>query len=285
LDKKIPSLHIKLSDVRNKRELKRWTSRNVSVKPEPGDIFFGDEAGRDAFLQKEFDKSQELKALSKKVKKEGVKPLIVDENGKTVTRGDKPDYSQKNISVTKSGLRGTDKMSDLLEAIGEKISGPTSRAEIEKSMDLKPNELNMQGKRAVVGTFNIEWLGTKKRDEEDYKQIAQVIKDSDAQVLGIQEVSREKGLQEVMKHLPDHGYILGKSGGQKVGVLFDKKRVKYNINSIDQISEVVINPGLRAPLLVDMKIDDGFDFTLVVSHLKAMFDKIFPNYKYNTYPL
>jgi len=48
--------------------------------------------------------------------------------------------------------------------------------------------------------------------------------------------------------------------------------VKYDINSIDQLDEAVVSSGLRAPLMVNMKIDDGFDFTIMVAHLKAMFD-------------
>lgn len=270
--KELRSLHVTLSNIREKKDLTRWTSRNVSVKPEEGDVFYGNESERDAFLQKEFEKSQELKSLHEKMNKEGIKPVIIDEEGSVITRGEKPDFTQKNVSVMKSSLPGQDKLSNFLESFGEKISEPTPKEVIKSSMNLNPTEIKSQGKKAVIGTFNIEWLGTKPREEEDYKEIAQVIKDSGAQVLGIEEVSKEAALKKVMKHLPDYGYILGKSGGQKVGVIFDKNRVKYNINSIDQIDDAVVSSGLRAPLLVDMKIDNGFDFTFVVAHLKAMFD-------------
>ena len=266
------SLKLKLSDLRKSRHTKKWTSENSSVKPEPGDIFYGDSIGRDALLQKEFEEEQKLKELHKKVKKEGVKPLLFDGEGKPVKRGDKPSYSQESISVLKSVAGRACDFSEIIDAM-ESIAPPMSRKAIEKSLDIKKGAVPVKGKRAVIGTFNIEWLGTRKREEEDYKQIAQVIKDTGAQVLGIQEISRESGLQRVMKYLPDHGYILGKSGSQKVGIIFDKKRVKYNVNSIDQLDEAVVSTGLRAPLLVEMKIDDGFDFTVTVAHLKAMFDK------------
>ncbi len=129
-------------------------------------------------------------------------------------------------------------------------------------------------KTATVGTFNIEWLGQKQRTEEDYKQIAQVIKDSGASVLGVEEIADIEGLKSVMKHLPDHGYILGKSGKQMVGMIFDKNRVKYDAKSIQVLDDVTLgNPNMRPPLSVDMKVDDKYDFNFTVMHLKAGFDE------------
>jgi len=127
-------------------------------------------------------------------------------------------------------------------------------------------------KTATIGSFNIEWLGMKERSEEDYKAIAQVIKDSGAQIMGIEEIAKLDGLRRVMKHLPNYGYILGKSGQQMLGIIFDKTRVKYDKNSVDQLDDVKLGRrGLRPPLKVYMQADK-FDFTLVVLHLKASFD-------------
>lgn len=113
----------------------------------------------------------------------------------------------------------------------------------------------------------------KKRTEEDYMAIAQVIKDTGAHVLGIQEIANLDGLKRVLKHLPDYGYILGKSGQQMVGVIFDKNRVQCDKTSIDQLDDVALSrKGLRPPLKVYMQLDK-FDFTFVVMHLKAGFDE------------
>ncbi len=273
MDNNINSIRLKLSDVRQKRSTPEWISDNTSVKPEPGDIFFGDGQARDTHLEKNFQEAEKLKALYDKAQKEGLKPQIYDVDGNPVMRGQEPEYSQKSVSVMKSAMGGnSDKLTDFLESMGEEL-GETPKKEIETSLKVQPHEVKIQGKQAVIGTFNIEWLGTKNRKEEDYKKIAGVIQDTGAQVLGIEEVSDEAGLKKVMKYLPDHGYILGKSGDQKVGVIFDKTRVKYNVNSIDQIDSVVVSDGMRAPLVVDMKVDDGFDFTFVVAHLKARFDE------------
>ena len=268
---KMNSLKVRLSDIQKQREARQWTSNNVVVKEEEGDVFYKNETGRKEFLQSEFEKYEAaVKELHAKVSAEGIKPLIYDSNGQVIERGSDQNFSRESVSVMK-GASGSSKGMKALEKLGEEVS-PVETGDIKEALKLQQQIIDAKGKTATIGTFNIEWLGTKKRKESDYKQIAQVIKDTGAQILGLQEVSNEKGLKSVMKHLPDYGYILGKSGGQKVGVLFDKKRVEYDINSIDQIEEAQVGARLRAPLLVDMKIDGGFDFTFVVTHLKAMFD-------------
>jgi len=268
---KMNSLKVRLSDIQQQRQTHQWTSNNLVVQEEEGDVFFKNEAGRKEFLQGEFEKYEAaMKELHAKVTAEGIKPLIFDSNGQVIERGTEPEFTQENISVMK-GASGSAKGMKALEQLGDGIS-PVETGDIKEAMKLKQQIIDAKGKTATIGTFNIEWLGTKKRKDSDYKQIAQVIKDTGAQILGIQEVSDEKALKIVMKNLPDYGYILGKSGGQRVGVIFDKKRVEYDVNSIDQIDEAQVGSRLRAPLLVDMKIDGGFDFTFVVTHLKAMFD-------------
>jgi len=269
------SLGVKLSDLRKNRSATTWTSDNTIVKEEPGDFYYGNEKSREDELTREFQEYQKrIKEFSDNIKSQDIKPLIYDKEGKSITRGDMPDFTQKSIIVTKSSALGNNEsdINKTLEALGEQLSA-MSKKDIKEAMDLKPGDVDIQGKRAVIGTFNIEWLGKKERSEEDYKEIARVIKDSKAQILGIQEVSNEKGLKQVMEHLPGYGYILGKSSNQKIAVLFDKSRVKYDINSIDQLDDVRGRYYLRSPLLINMKIDDGFDFTFVVVHLKARFDE------------
>ena len=141
-------------------------------------------------------------------------------------------------------------------------------------------------KTATIGTFNIEWLGgcpyknsrrrkPPERTESDYQKIADVIKDSGASLLGLQEVVTEDALFKVMKNLPDWGYILSKNKNQKVALIFDKNRVKFDANSVQCLNELA-DPdtfhygNLRPPLSVYMKIDN-FDTNIVVVHQKSGF--------------
>jgi len=265
-----------ISDLKGKLNIDKWTSESIVVQPEAGNLDKVDGTSKDT-VKKEFHRSQKLKAMYDQALKDGgIKPVLFDAEGSPIKRGAEPEYKQESVSVMKGSVdpRAADTLSDFFESI-EAADSKTSPEEIKNSMGVKPHDMKVGGKKAVIGTFNIEWLGTKKRKEEDYKQIAEVIKDTGAQVLGIEEVADERGLKRVMKYLPDHSYIIsrsGKKGEQRTGVIFDKKRVKYNVNSIDQIDEVVVSQGLRAPLVVDMKVDGGFDFTFVVAHLKARFD-------------
>lgn len=142
-------------------------------------------------------------------------------------------------------------------------------------------------KTATVGTFNIEWLGgcpykdkrgsVPERKDGDYKKIADVIKDSGASLLALQEVVTEEALFKVLNHLPDWGFILSKNQNQKVALIFDKNRVKYDANSVQCLDEMA-DPktfrygSLRPPLSVYVKIDN-FDCNIVVVHQKSGFSR------------
>ncbi|MCD4784678.1 MAG: hypothetical protein K8T10_12730 [Candidatus Eremiobacteraeota bacterium] len=293
---------VTLSELRENRgtaKKKEWTNENVQVVAEPKDEFMADSA-REPRMKRDFKRSQTGKArhdlnktlgdivgISEDEKKgklsspfkahllkktitakeflSSERAIVTDESSTVLSQGEiKEDF----VSITELSSAPTSLVMDENGRFME-TTAPKSRGEIESRMNLKKDDLD---KKATIGTFNIEWLGVKKRSEEDYKNIAQVIKDSGASLLGIQEIARIDGLRRVMKYLPDFGYILGKSGQQMVGVLFDKDRVKYDVNSIEQLEDVTLgNPGLRPPISVDMKVDN-FDFNFVVMHLKSGFD-------------
>lgn len=66
----ISSNKIKLSDIRQKKAVPQWSSENVVVQEEKGDLFYKNEAGREASLQKDFEKEQkEIKKLKAKTGK------------------------------------------------------------------------------------------------------------------------------------------------------------------------------------------------------------------------
>lgn len=226
---------------------------------------------------------------------------------KTQIAGKNEDSSETTILsaadfIERDNIVVTDTNSTLLKDLGERQTDNDGSGNVPKTLMLDengilsepggvgekiPTDIISTGKfkTATIGTFNIEWLGgcpykkkrghVPKRREEDYDKIAGVIKESGASMLGLQEVVTEEALLRVLKYLPDWGFILSKNKNQKVAVIFDKKRVKYDAGSVECLNEMAdpetFNYGnLRPPLSVFMKVDN-FDFNLVVVHQKSGF--------------
>ncbi|MCE1247364.1 MAG: hypothetical protein LWY06_12025 [Firmicutes bacterium] len=261
-----------LSDIRQQRqsEAPKWVSEDVRIMPEAGDSFMMEDK-RQAQMDAEYEKhiQQNLigdpdQTLSDLISARDFltsSSIVVTSDNSTVLSEDGPTVKEAPEKMPKS-IR--------LDANGEPVSenGALTKEDASIFMNVRKKEVGQTG---TVGAFNIEWLGKKPRKDDDYKTIAQVIKDTGASVLGIEEIANVDGLQKVLKYLPDFGYILGKSGGQMLGIIFDKNRVKYDANSIEQPDAVMVgNPALRPPLSVDMKLDN-FDFNFTVVHLKAGF--------------
>jgi hypothetical protein len=204
---------------------------------------------------------------------------------------EKKDVFQKTISVLEEIGYTEDEITNMspkwkldnyvsIVAALEEKPGETggNTPEVIKPSLYKTENKNDNYSTATIGTFNIEWLGgcpypdkTIERTDQDYKDIAGIIKDTDAAVMGIQEIHDQESFMKVMEHLPEHGFILGKEDFQGLGIIFDKNRVEYDANSIEEVDEFTLGWGerLRAPLTVDMKIDDGFDFKFAVLHKKS----------------
>ncbi len=257
----------RLSQLRSiyQSETPQWTNESLRILPEPEENYLTDEQRDKVLLNEYLQELSQGEPVRPSAGEDKIQqtPVPADDSPKT----EKPSRKDPHTPL-------------LMEESHMSISvDPTERIQ-EMSMDSIASQLDVcteelrldQEKTATVGTFNIEWLGTKNRSPQDYENIAKVIKDTGASLLGIQEISNVDGLQRVLKHLPDFGFILGKSNNQMVGVIFDKNRVKYDQSSIDHIDDVSLgNPGLRPPLTVDMKLDN-FDFNFTVVHLKARFD-------------
>lgn len=131
---------------------------------------------------------------------------------------------------------------------------------------------------AAIGSFNIKWFGVngpEPRTDEDVRAIADVIKATDAALLGLQEIGDETMMSRLVAYLPGYRYVLGRSGrGQRCAFLWDTARA--SVGRVAEWSD--INDGLersegtlRAPLLAQARVGN-FDFLLVNVHLKAMFD-------------
>lgn len=138
------------------------------------------------------------------------------------------------------------------------------------SCERKP--ITPEDKDVRVGSFNIAWLGDGQRDRidrapEDYKLIAEAIKNSRADILGVQEIENAEALAKVAAHLPDYDFRVGEKGRQQnVGAIFRKDlEVKY----LGEYEPISVYPGrLRPGALFEVK-KGNFDFIMMVVHFKS----------------
>lgn len=130
---------------------------------------------------------------------------------------------------------------------------------------INPNEI-------TIGTFNIEWLGDGindrlERTEQDYKNIAKIIEDSQCDIIGVQEIENFNALAKLIKYLPDYSfYVTRDDAPQKVGVIFRKELlVKY----ISDYSPLEVEEKRTRPGMVVAVQKGNFDFMALVVHFKA----------------
>lgn len=125
----------------------------------------------------------------------------------------------------------------------------------------------------TIGTFNIEWLGDgiepeqKPRAEEDYAAIAQLIAQSAADVLAVQEIENDSAMRRLLRYLPGWRGLLGHSGHrQNVGVLY---RSTVQCTPMGDYFPLAVNPERnRAGFVVECR-SGNFDWLMMVVHLKS----------------
>lgn len=134
-----------------------------------------------------------------------------------------------------------------------------------KRKPINPNEI-------IVGTFNIEWLGDGfndriERDEQDYKNIARIIEDSQCDIVGVQEIENFNALAKLIKYLPEYSFYISRDDApQKVGIIFRKDvKVRY----ICDYSPLEVEEKRTRPGLVVAVQKGNFDFLALVVHFKA----------------
>ena len=140
-----------------------------------------------------------------------------------------------------------------------------------------------------IGTFNLEFFtdfdrstGTwceehNPRTPQVVEELARFIDSLDLEVLALQEVENAQALELLLSFMPPgkYGYILSPQTTpetcQRVAVLYQKDEV--SLQFVGEIPLSLGQYGLRNGLVVYGKVlPDGFDFTLVVVHLKAYTD-------------
>jgi len=196
------------------------------------------------------------------------------------------DSNYHSDSVTIEGQKddGSDKA---LKAMKQQIK--SSEAQQAEPVSVHTSSVDVAGSNTIsIGTFNTNWLGgeaaadMKPRKEADYRDIASMIKDSGASIMGLEEVGSEDAVKKLISYLPGYDFVIGTTGvrdggkSQRLVVLYDTAKVQCDKSSVEELKDVMVpeiagEGRLRAPLAVKMKADN-FDFTLVVCHMKARFD-------------
>ncbi len=138
-----------------------------------------------------------------------------------------------------------------------------------------------------IGTYNLEFFTDlnpstgawceehNHRTLPQIKALASFIDSLDIEVLALQEVEDAAALDLLLKYMPTgkYAYIISHQQGlcQRVAVLYQPKKVSLTYKG--EIPLSLGHAGLRNGLVVYGKVlPNGFDFTLVVVHLKAYFD-------------
>lgn len=128
------------------------------------------------------------------------------------------------------------------------------------------------GSRITVGTFNIAWLGDGRsdrepRNEEEIQAIAGVIRETDADVLGVQEIENAEAIGRVLKYLPGYSAHIGTLGReQNVGLIY---RNSVEVRIVGEYAPVAIEAGRNRPGLAAHCKKGNFDWIMMVVHLKS----------------
>ena len=130
--------------------------------------------------------------------------------------------------------------------------------------------IEFSGESLTVGTFNIKWLGDGKKDrtprtEAEYEMIAAAIRDTDADIMALQEIENGAALERLQKYLPDFNYLINSRGAQRVAFIY---RNSLSVKKIEEFDELAISSGLRPGLIVECNTGN-FDCRLMAVHFKA----------------
>lgn len=124
----------------------------------------------------------------------------------------------------------------------------------------------------VVGTFNIAWLGDGTNDrvdrtDEDYKRIAEVIRETGVDIMGLQEVENAEAVDRVLQYLPGYERIVGTKGRQQnVAAIY---RSDIEVRLVEEYAPIAITEGRNRPGLILQCKAGNFDWLMMVVHLKS----------------
>jgi exonuclease III len=124
-----------------------------------------------------------------------------------------------------------------------------------------------------IATFNIAWLGDGEgkdvipRSQDQYKLIADVINETSADIIAVQEIENMQALNLLLIYLPDYTAILGTNGkSQNVGFIYKKA---LSVQSYGEYLPIAVDPERNRPGYV-IKVKKGnFDCYLMSVHFKS----------------
>lgn len=152
----------------------------------------------------------------------------------------------------------------LYSCASNKSNEDTSTAK-EKFLYVDSDHLN-------VATFNIEWLGDGvddkvSRTDIDIERIADIIIDSELDIIGLQEIENPKALDRLIAFLPGYAYKLANDGYvQNVGVLYKNT---IEVKEIGMYMPVRVRENRTRPGFVFEAKKGNFDFIGMVVHFKS----------------
>ncbi|MBL7998656.1 MAG: hypothetical protein JNL32_08480 [Candidatus Kapabacteria bacterium] len=136
-----------------------------------------------------------------------------------------------------------------------------------------PNAMMPATNAVTIATFNMEWLGdgssddVKPRTEEDYKNMADVIRMLRADIIGVEEVESEAAMKRVMKYLDGYSVSIGSSARQQnVGVIY---RNTVSVSEPREYMPVAVRPDRNRPGYTVRCKKGNLDWMMMVVHFKS----------------
>ncbi|MBD3223348.1 MAG: hypothetical protein GF313_01355 [Caldithrix sp.] len=131
-----------------------------------------------------------------------------------------------------------------------------------------------------IATWNIQWFP--KQDDATVHALQSLIKDLDIDLIAVQEISDSEAFYKLLEGLPEwHGILsphtYANGDYQKVGLIYKTSNISINANDTHLLFAEDDYYFPRPPLLVYVTVigesGSGFDFNLIIVHLKAFSDR------------
>lgn len=128
------------------------------------------------------------------------------------------------------------------------------------------------GDTVTIGTFNIQWLGDGdndlvERSSEDYRIVAEIIKNTGADILALQEIENSKALDRLTTFLPGWKYCIGSSGNSQNAAFLFKETI--TVRCIGEYTPLALEANRHRPgLIVECKAGN-FDWIMMAVHFKS----------------
>jgi endonuclease/exonuclease/phosphatase family metal-dependent hydrolase len=125
----------------------------------------------------------------------------------------------------------------------------------------------------TIGSFNIEWLGDntpddrKPRTVDDLALCAEIVRETNADILAVQEVENEEALERLCAFLPDYRFALISSGGkQNVGFLYKRS---VQVDWVKEFDLVNVERGRTRSGALMQCVVGGDSLWALALHLKS----------------